>query len=105
MLFLSDQYCLCAYKRCNSSLLSSFSPSLVSLLGYAEEELHCKATFVFFDNSVTVSWRKQIVHDFQFMGFELLSPSHPHLPVRVEGYLFMAYQLECEDDSSDSEED
>lgn len=77
----------------------------MSLLGYAEEELHCKATFVFFDNSVTVSRRKQIVHDFQFMGFELLSPSHPHLPVRVEGYLFMAYQLECEGDSSDSEED
>ena len=93
------------YWECNNSLPALFPPSLVSLLEYAEEELQCKATFVFFENSVAVSRRKQIVRDFQFMGFELLSPTHPHLPVRVEGYLFMAYELECEGDSSDSEED
>lgn len=75
--------------------------SLVSLLEYAEETLHCKATFVFFDCSVSGSQRRQLVHDFRFMGFELLAPAHPLLPVKSEGYLFMAYQLECESETED----
>ena len=61
--------------------------------------------YLFFDRSIPEASRKQIVHDFRFMGFEVLGPSHSKLPVKDDRYLFMAYELDCESDESDLEED
>ena len=69
-------------------------PSFISLLEYAEETLHCKSAFLFFDRSTPEDQRKQIIRSYRFLGFELLSPTHPQLPVKHDQYLFMAYELD-----------
>ena len=80
------------------------SLSLVSLLGYAEE-LHCKFAYIFFDCSTSESCKKQILRNFRFLGFELLSPVHPKLPVRSDEYVFLGYEIDPGGDLDSDVED
>ena len=82
-----------------------FSLSLVSLLEYAEEELHCKFAYIFFDLSTSELCRKKILRNFHFLGFELLSPAHPKLPVRSDEYMFLGYEIDPGGDSDSDKED
>ncbi len=86
------------------SLSPLFSLSLVSLLGYAEE-LHCKFAYIFFERSTSESCQKQILRNFRFLGFELLSPIHPKLPVRSDDYVFLGYEIDPGGDSDSDVED
>ena len=71
-------------------------PSFISLLEYGEETLHCEVAYLFFDRTAPERDREKIIRDFKFMGFEMLAPSHPKLPVKSKEYLFMAYELDCD---------
>ena len=82
----------------------SLHPSLVSLLGYAEE-LHCKFAYIFFERSTSESCQKQILRNFRFLGFELLGPVHPKLPVRSDEYVFLGYEIDPGGDSDIDVED
>lgn len=82
----------------------SLHPSLVSLLGYAEE-LHCKFAYIFFERSTSESCQKQILRNFRFLGFELLGPIHPKLPVRSDEYVFLGYEIDPGGDSDIDVED
>ena len=75
----------------------------MSLLEYAEE-LHCKCAYIFFDCSTPELCRKEILHNFRFLGFELLSPTNPKLPVRSDEYVFLGYEIDP-GGNSDSEEE
>ena len=87
------------------SLFIPFLPlSLVSLLGYAEE-LHCKFAYIFFERSTSESCKKEILRNFRFLGFELLSPVHPKLPVRSDEYVFLGYEIDPGGDSDSDVED
>ena len=80
--------------------------SLISLLEYAETTLHCKSAYLFFDRTTPEPERKRIIHDFRYLGFELLSPSHPSLPLTSPDYLFLGYDLDSGGDSdSDADDD
>ena len=81
-----------------------FPLSLVSLLEYAEEELHCKFAYIFFDHSTSEIYRKKILRNFHFLGFELLSPTHPKLPVRSDEYMFLGYEIDPGGDSDSDKE-
>ena len=76
--------------------------SFISLLEYAEEELHCKAAYLFFEQSAPAESRRQILHDFRLMGFQLVPPSHTLVSSTDSRYHFMAYELDGED--SDNED-
>ena len=58
--------------------------------------------FVLFKRSLPDALRKQLLRDFNFIGFSILNPAHPDRPIRYEDYMFMAYNL---DPGSDDEED
>ena len=79
--------------------------SLVSLLEYAEVELHCRFAYIFFDCSTSEVCRKQILRNFHFLGFELLRPDHPMLPVRSDEYIFMGYEIDPGGDSDSETEE
>ena len=68
--------------------------SFISLLERAEEELDCESVFVFFPKSLPKSLLANIGKMYRFFGFELLSPTAPHVPPHCDHlYLFMAYKL------------
>ena len=68
--------------------------SFMSLLERAEEELDCEYVFVFFPKSLPKSLMADIGKSYRFFGFELLSPTAPHVPSHCDQlYLFMAYKL------------
>ena len=94
-------HCICL---CANFTGTHFLLSLVSLLEYAEEELHCKFAYVFFDCSTSEKRRKQILRNFHFLGFELLNPINPKLPVRSDEYVFLGYEIDPGDDSDSEEE-
>ena len=80
--------------------------SLISLLEYAEETLQCKSAYLFFDRTTPEPERKRIVRDTCYLGFELLAPSHPNLPLISQDYLFLGYDLDCGGESdSDADAD
>ena len=68
--------------------------SFISLLERAEEELDCECVFVFFPKSLPKPLSANIGKMYRFFGFELLSPTAPHVPPHCDQlYLFMAYKL------------
>lgn len=76
----------------------------VSLLEYAEEELHCKTVYLFFEQlSVSSELRRKLLQNFRLLGFQLVPPSHPVVSAVGSQYHFMAYELEDGVDS-DSED-
>lgn len=74
----------------------------ISLLEYAEEQLHCTTVYLFFEQSVSAELRRQILRNFRLMGFQLVPPSHPVVSSMESQYYFMAYELDGSD--SDSED-
>jgi hypothetical protein len=75
----------------------------VSLLEHAEETLHCRTAYVFFEQSVSPELRRQIFHSFHLMGFQIVPPSDPIMSLLGSQYYFMSYEL-GDDDESDNED-
>jgi hypothetical protein len=73
----------------------------VSLLEHAEEELRCKTVYVFFEQCVSAELRRQILHSFHLMGFQIVPPSDPTVSLVGSQYYFMSYELEDSDDDED----
>lgn len=48
--------------------------------------------------------KKQILRNFRFLGFEVLSPAHPKLPLHSDDYMFMGYEIDPGDSESDVED-
>ena len=77
------------------------TPSFVSLLEHAEEQLHCSTAYLFFQQSVSDQLRRDILHSFNLMGFQIVPPSHPVASRMGSKYYFMSYQLEENSDGED----
>ena len=75
--------------------------SFVSLLEHAEEELRCRTVYVFFEQCVSAELRRQILHSFHVMGFQIVPPSDPTVSPVGSQYYFMSYELEDSDDDED----
>ena len=75
--------------------------SFVSLLEHAEEELRCRTVYVFFEQCVSAELRRQILHSFHLMGFQIVPPSDPTVSLVGSQYYFMSYELEDSDDDED----
>jgi len=67
--------------------------AFISLLEYAEEQLHCNCVIVCF--SKMRPDRAATMRMFMFFGFELLSPNDPKAPSEStqDDTLYMAYQI------------
>jgi len=77
--------------------------SFVTLLEYAEEVLKCSHVIVCFKTSRTD--RASLVRTFMFLGFGVVAPGNPIIPVASDR-MFMAYTIDDDDDEDDeSDED
>lgn len=74
--------------------------SFVTLLEYAEEVLKCSHVIVCFKKARTD--RASLVRTFMFLGFGVVAPGNPLVPVASD-HLFMAYTIDEGDEDSDLE--
>ena len=91
---------MCTLSLCAFHIPSPFF-SFVSLLEHAEEELRCRTVYVFFEQCVSAELRRQILHSFHLMGFQIVPPSDPTVSLVGSQYYFMSYELEDSDDDED----
>ncbi|KAF3688523.1 Ornithine decarboxylase antizyme 2 [Channa argus] len=80
------------------SLVEGSKEGLTALLEFAEEKLKVNYVFLWFHKSRED--RLSIIKTFHYMGFEMVKPGHPMVPVRPD-LAFMVYSLE--NSSSDEE--
>ncbi|XP_076309003.1 ornithine decarboxylase antizyme [Tachypleus tridentatus] len=67
--------------------------AFITLLEYAEEELHCSHVIVCFTKNRAD--RATLVRTFMFLGFMTLAPGHELVPANSsEDKLYMAYMIE-----------
>jgi ornithine decarboxylase antizyme 1 len=75
--------------------------SLVSLLDYAESTLGCSDIVVYLRNDRPD--RPAVMRLFMYLGFSLLDPCDPLVPVSSDNLAYMAYHVES--DSSNDDDD
>lgn len=85
----------------NGILPDGSKESFVTLLEYAEEVLKCSHVIVCFKSARTD--RASLIRTFMFLGFAVVAPNSPMVPVSKDR-MFMAYTIE-EDESSEEDDD
>ncbi|KAH3860490.1 ornithine decarboxylase antizyme 1-like [Dreissena polymorpha] len=84
------------YVEVPSSILPEGSKeSLITLLEYAEEVLDCSHVILVFKKNRND--RASLIRTFMFLGFEVVCPGSPFVPL-VEDLMFLAYTIEDDED-------
>jgi len=78
----------------NGILPEGSKESLVTLLEYAEEQLHCNFVILCFQKNRND--QASLIRTFMFMGFALARPGDPLVPC-VPDLMYMVYKIEPDD--------
>jgi ornithine decarboxylase antizyme 1 len=84
-------------------LPSGSRESLVSLLDYAESTLKCSDIVVCLRNDRPD--RPAVMRLFMYLGFALLDPGSPLIPVSSGDVAYMAYHIEADEEDDDDDDD